>query len=148
MNGRAAAFLLGAFFTAATVVLIVSGISLVWPGTLLDRLWDVAYDKYAALLPYRFAVGPGFLALSVFSAIASVGCFLRRDWGRRLAVGIFALNAAGDAGQILIGRVTEGAISVLIAALLVFWLTRPSVRRAFVPVRESPGLPLTRSPRL
>ena len=42
MNGRATAFLLGAFFTTATVVLIVSGISLVWPGTLLDRLWDVA----------------------------------------------------------------------------------------------------------
>ena len=131
VNGRIGAVLLGGFFGAATCILLVTGTSLTWPGTPLDLIWSLAEDKHADLLPYRRLAGGGFLLLSVVMVLASFGCFTRREWGRRLAITIFAANAAGNAAQFLSGHVVEGAIGVSVSGALIVYLTRPHTRRAF-----------------
>jgi hypothetical protein len=64
-------------------------------------------------------------------AAASVGTFGRRRWGLWLALAIFAVNAAGDAARIPGGAALEGAIGVAVTAIILWWLTRAPVRRAF-----------------
>ena len=123
--------LLALFFLAATGVLISVGISLLLPGTPLDAIWLLRPDRQALLMPYRQYVGPGFLALAIPMALASVGCFLGKPWGWWLAVAIFAANGIGDAVQLLTGHLLEGAFGLVVAGALIFWLTRPQVRAAF-----------------
>jgi hypothetical protein len=64
-------------------------------------------------------------------ASASIGCFRRRIWGWWLAVVIFLINGLSDAGQILIGHFLEGGVGVAVAGVILFYLSRPHVRRAF-----------------
>jgi len=42
------------------------------------------------------------------------------------------MNLAGDIGNTLIGERLKGLVGVMIAALLLYYLTRPSVRSYFL----------------
>ena len=48
-----------------------------------------------------------------------------------MAIAIFAANAAGDFGQILAGRIFEGALGIFVAVAVVLHLMRPRVRSEF-----------------
>ena len=128
---RAGVMLLGAFFCVATLILIAAGSALVWPDTFLEAVWKVYEARRATLMPYRQIAGPGFLALSLAMAAASAGCLGRHEWGRRLAIAIFAVNGASDVAQLILGHYLEGGIGVVAAGLLIFWLTRPLTRSVF-----------------
>lgn len=128
---RTGVMLLGIFFFVATLILIAAGSALMWPHTFLEVVWKVYEARRALLMPYRQIAGPGFLALSLVMAVASVGCFRRREWGRVLAIAIFAVNGAGDVVQLLLGHWLEGGIGVTAAGLLIHWLTRPAVKEVF-----------------
>ena len=124
--------LIAIFFALATCILIGAGAALLLPGSRLEAIWLVYPARRAMLMPYRAWLGPGFLALAVAMASASVGCFLRRRWGWRLATLIFAVNGLGDALQLFMGRFVEGGIGVAAAGAILFYLSRPAVRAAFV----------------
>jgi hypothetical protein len=76
--------------------------------------------------------GALFLFLSLILATAAIGWFKRRQWGWRLAVIILAIHLAGDLGNILLGRLLEGALGVLVAGALLIYLLRPTTRAQFV----------------
>jgi hypothetical protein len=128
---RATPLLLAIFSGAAAVVLLISAVTLIAPGGPLDVIWRVAEDKHTTLLPYRHAVWPAFLVLAAAAAAASVGCYRRRRWGWWMVVAGLVANGVGDALQIFVGRPMEGIFGVVIAALLLVWLTRGSVRDQF-----------------
>jgi len=94
-------------------------------------IWRVAESKHALLLHYSDLVGPAFLLLAIVSVVASVGCYRRRRWGWWIAVAALAANGIGDAAQIFAGRPFEGIFGAEIAALILFWLTRKTVRNQF-----------------
>jgi hypothetical protein len=73
----------------------------------------------------------GFLLLAALMAITVWGCLQRRRWGWQMAIAIFAANAAGDFGQILAGRIFEGALGIFVAVAVVLHLMRPRVRSEF-----------------
>ena len=128
---RATPLLLAVFSAAAAVLLVVTGLSLLFPGGPADVIWRAAESKHALLLPHGGLVGPAFLLLAVVSVVASVGCYRRRRWGWWIAVAALAANGIGDAAQIFAGRPFEGIFGVAIAALILFWLTRKTVRHQF-----------------
>ena len=128
---RATPALLGVFFALATLILLGAGAALLLPGTAAEIVWRLYEARRALLMPYRAWLGPGFLMLAIAMASASYGCFKRRAWGRELAIAIFAVNGIGDVVQIFIGHILEGTIGVTAAGLLIYWLTRPAVKRAF-----------------
>lgn len=127
---RVARLLLGAFFVAATALLLVSAASLAWPGTCLDAIWAIAPDKLTVLAPHRLLVAAGFAFLAAVMAVAAVGVFRRREWARKLAIAIFVVNGAGDAVDALTGQPTA-LIGVAVSGLVVFWLLQSAVRREF-----------------
>jgi hypothetical protein len=128
---RAAPLLLGVFFAAATVILVCAGSALLWPGGAMEIVWRLYEARRAMLMPYRAWLGPGFLLLAAVMASASYGCLRRKDWGRRLAAAIFAVNGAGDLAQLFLGRVVEGSVGVTVAAALIVYLLRPAAKAAF-----------------
>jgi hypothetical protein len=124
-------FLIAIFFALATFILIAAGTALLFPGSKLEIVWKLYPARRALLMPYRIWLGPGFLALAAAMVAASRGCFLHRRWGWRLAVAIFAANGLGDAIQLFMDHILEGAIGVAAAGAILFYLSRPSVRAAF-----------------
>ena len=98
----------------------------------MELVWKTYPGRRALLMPYREWLGPGFLALAAAMISASIGCFRQRKWGWWLAVAIFATNGLGDAGQIILGHLLEGGIGVVAAGAILFYLSRPAVRNAFV----------------
>jgi hypothetical protein len=128
---RATPLLLAVFSAAAAILLVVTGLSLLIPGGPLDVIWGMAENKRAFLLPYGGLVGPAFLLRAIVSVVASVGCYRRRRWGWWIAVAALAANGIGDAAQTFAGRPFEGIFGVAIAALILFWLTRKTVRNQF-----------------
>src|SRR5216684_6698804 len=86
----------GIFLLFGAVMAPIAGIALVWPGTILDRMWILNPRAYQQLAPFGKTLGIPFLLLSVALGSAAVGWFNRRRWGWRLAVFIIATQVFGD----------------------------------------------------
>jgi hypothetical protein len=124
-------FLIALFFAIATGILLGVGTALLWPGSKLEVIWKLYPARRALLMPYHMWLAPAFLMLAIVMVSASIGCFLRRIWGWWLAVAIFLVNGLSDVAQILLGHFLEGGIGVAGAGVILFYLSRPSVRGAF-----------------
>lgn len=122
---------LAAFFALAELLTAVVFVTLLAPGTPIDAIWAIKPAEYQDLLLLRPASTLGFLVLAAAMGFALAGCSQRRHWGLNLAIAIFALNALGDAARALSGDVLEGLIGVVIAGVILWWLTRPNVRALF-----------------
>jgi hypothetical protein len=128
------------FFVFGATMSAYAAISLLIPGTFLDALWALNKQGHEGLA----ALGPlgavPFAVLSPMLGLAAVGWFRRRRWGWILGITIIAINMAGDISQIVFGERWKGAMGVVIAALLLVYMTRPGVRTYFcgsVPARFS-----------
>ena len=128
--------LLSAFFAIATLILVGVGLALLLPSSPLEAIWRLYPARRAELTPYRLWMGPGFLALAVTMAAASVGCLTRRRWGWILAVAIFTVNGVSDLAQLVMGRWLEGGVGVAAAGAILFYLFRPRIRAAFCHLRR------------
>lgn len=122
---------LGSFFTLAALFCSLAAFTLTYPETWLSAVWHVKPDAFAQLLLLRPWTVAGFVLLSALMAVTAWGCFQRRRWGWRMAIAIFAANAAGDFGQILAGRIFEGALGIFVVVAIVLYLTRPRVKAEF-----------------
>jgi hypothetical protein len=109
----------------------LAGITLLWRGTVLERMWMLNPGAYKQLVPFGRAAGILFLLLGAALALAGAGWFKRRLWGWRLAVAILATQVLGDLVNALRGDVVRGAIGFTIAGALLFYVLRSEVRAVF-----------------
>jgi len=109
----------------------LAGTTLLWRGTILDRMWVLNSAAYKRLVPLGGVAGMLLLLLGTALAVAGTGWFKRRLWGWRLAVVIIATQVLGDLVNLLRGDVVKGAIGFTIAGGLLFYLLRSEVRAAF-----------------
>jgi hypothetical protein len=122
---------MGSFLFFGAAMAFCAGATLVWPGTPLDRIWELNPRAYRQLGPLGRMVGIPFLFLGYALTVAGVYWFKRKPLGWRLAVAIMAVQVAGDLGNAIRGRIFEGLIGATIAGALLFHLLRPSVRELF-----------------
>jgi len=108
-----------------------AAVTLLKPGTVLDRLWALNKTGHAQLASLGKGAGLGFVVLSALLCAAAVGWFQRRYWGWVLGTTIIALNAAGDLINGVMGEWLKGAVGVAIAGLLLIYMTRSEVRNYF-----------------
>jgi len=116
---------------ASTAIALITGVSLAFPGTFLDRIWALKRGAYIEFVTLGRPAGISLMILGLICAIAAAGLLKRRKWAWWLAVGLFVVNVAGDAARIFTGEPVKGAFGVAIAAGFVIYLTRLRVREYF-----------------
>ena len=113
----------------ASLALLVGGLILVIAASLPPSI-DVQGEAGA------FALGTVLILLGVLSLIVAWGLWTLQPWARKVAM-LFAIVSLGtDVVSIVTGNY-ENAVALLIDLLLIWYLTRPSVRAAFVRVDRS-----------
>lgn len=121
----------GIFLFFGALMACFAGVTLVWRGSPLDGIWSLNPTAFQQLIPLGTKVGILFLLLSAALAIAGVGWFKHRLWGWRLAVGIILIQILGDLVNSLRGDFLRGAIGLIFASALLFYILRPQVRSRF-----------------
>jgi hypothetical protein len=109
----------------------LAGTLLLWPGTVLDKLWALNQPAHEALAPSGTFMGPLFFLLSITLGIAAVGWFKQRVWGWRLTVLIISTQVVGDFVNLVRGDLLRGGTGLLIAGALLFYLLRSDIRTTF-----------------
>jgi hypothetical protein len=136
---------MGAFFVFGATMAAYAAVTLLKPGTLLDALWVLNKRGHAGLVVLGTGAVLLFAVLSALLGLAAVGWFRRRYWGWILGVTIIAINATGDLINSVMGEWLKGAVGVVIAGLLLIYLTRAGVRsyfhRGHAAIKHSPTTP-------
>ncbi len=122
---------MGVFFWFAATCAFYAAITLTFPGTPLDRLWDVNPTGHAGLLPLGRVMGLPFLLLAVVAATLGRGWWQHRRYAWYGAVIGIGVNMLGDLGQACLGRWREGLVGVVAAGLVLIYLALPGTRRHF-----------------
>ena len=122
---------IGIFLFFGAPMASLAGITLVWRGTALDRMWTLNPRAHNELAPLGQTMSLLFLSLAVALALAGTGWLKRRRWGWQLAVVIIGTQVLGDVTNIFYGRIIQGVVGVTIAGALLFYVTRPYVRAIF-----------------
>ena len=86
----------GVFLLFGAAMASLAGATLVWPRTVLDRLWILNPRAYNQLSPLGKTAGIAFLSLGAALAVAGAGWLRRRFWGWALAVVIIATQALAN----------------------------------------------------
>src|SRR5215467_12034641 len=98
----------GIFFYFAMTMALYAAITLLRPGTVLDRLWSLNPVAHRDLLMFRRPAGVMFLLIAAVAAIAGLGWFHRRIWGWRLAVFGIGAQVLGDCVNLVRGDFLRG----------------------------------------
>ena len=122
---------IGIFLLFGAAMAAYAGTTLIWRGTVLDKLWALNPRAYEQLAPLGRIVGLAFLLLSAALVAAAAGWFKRRIWGWGLATGVILTQVVGDLFNLLRGDFLRGGIGCVIAGSLLFYLLRPKVRIFF-----------------
>lgn len=121
----------GVFLCFGAAMTALAAVTLLWPGTPLDRMWTLNRVAHSQLFPRRLIFGPMFVLLSSAFTCATIGWFQCRRWGWRLAVTIICIQVPVDLGNVIRGDWLQGIIGVLLAAALLVYMRRPELRNRF-----------------
>ncbi|MGA8524736.1 MAG: hypothetical protein WB629_01560 [Candidatus Sulfotelmatobacter sp.] len=122
---------IGAFLFFGAAMASLAGITLIWRGTILYRVWVLNPRAWQQLAPSGKLVGISFLILATVLALAGVGWFRRQLWGWRLCVAIIATQVLGDLVNCLRGDFLRGGVGFAIGGALLIYLLRPKIRAYF-----------------
>ena len=122
---------MGVFLYFGAVMAFLAGVTLVWRGTFLDRLWILNLRAYKQLLRIGTAADSSFLLLAVILTVAGTGWFRRRFWGWALASVIIATQVLGNVVNAARGDFLRGGMGFLLSGALLCFLLRPKVRAVF-----------------
>jgi hypothetical protein len=122
---------MGIFLFFGATMASIAGVTLIWRGTILDRVWALNAPAYRQLAPFGRTVGIPLLLLGATMAVAGTAWFKRRLWGWRLAVAIIATQVLGDLVNAFMGDLVRGGVGFVIAGALLVYLLRPEVRGTF-----------------
>jgi hypothetical protein len=122
----------GIFLIFAAIMACLAATTLLWRGTMLDRVWALNPTAHKQLAPLGGIVGIFFLLLGAVLAAAGIGWLRRRLWGWRLAVAIITAQVLGDVVNCVRGDWLRGGVGVIIAGAVLLFLLQSRIRATFV----------------
>jgi hypothetical protein len=118
------------FLPAATIVALIVGESLLFPNTLLDKLWKFNRGLFHSI--GRLS-GMFLLALGVGMFFAALGLLRRQQWAWCFGVVLFAIDACGNiVSYFLTHDALRSLTGAIVSATFLFFLCRDSVRGYFL----------------
>jgi hypothetical protein len=124
---------IGVFCYFAMTMAVYAGVTLLRPGTALDRLWSLNPVAHQELLMFRKPTGVMFLLIAAVAATTGLGWFRRRMWAWRLAVFGIAIQVLGDCVNLVRGDFLRGGPGLLIGGALLIYLLSDKIKRNFNP---------------
>lgn len=122
---------MGVFLHFGAVMALLAGVTLVWHGTFMDRVWILNQRAYNQLAPLGKAAGISFLFLSAALVFAGAGWLFRRFWGWVSTVVIIATQFLANLVNAATGDLLRGSVGFLLSGALLYFLLRPKVRKVF-----------------
>jgi uncharacterized membrane protein (UPF0136 family) len=116
--------LLVIFFAAGALICLVTMLALAFPGGLLEPIWRlkpnarVEFQKIGSLSMALMAV------VGAACGLAAVGLAKNAEWGRRLAIGVLAVNLVGDSLNALLRHDPRTLIGLPIGGLMILYLVK------------------------
>src|SRR4051812_14646558 len=92
------------FLVFGATMAALAGMTLVFPQSFLTAMWRLNPTAYAQMAPWGVLAGIPMLLLSAVMVCAALGWYRRRRWGWTLAVIVIATQTAGDAANLIAGR--------------------------------------------
>jgi hypothetical protein len=123
---------IGIFFYFACLMSSYAAVTLAKPGTFLDSLWTMNRGAHIQLAAVGRIIAIPFAVLAVVMFLAGWGWLRRRYWAWVLAVSVIAINCAADLIHAAMGDWVKSGVGIIIAGLLLFYLTRRAVREYFL----------------
>ena len=119
---------------------------LVFPGTALDAAWRLKPSAREELLPMGMVAVMTMLATGVACALAAIGLARRKEWGRRIAIAVLAINLLGDTANALIRHDWRTLIGLPIGGVMIAYLFGIAVRQwIYAPRLTNRGQAIARS---
>ncbi len=116
----------------ATAIAAVTGTSLAFPGTLLDRLWDLNPQAYAGFQTLGRVAGALLWLIGSVACSAGLGLLRRKRWAWWLSIALFAITGGGDAFNMVVRRDwMRSGVGVCISGGFLLALILPGVRGFF-----------------
>jgi hypothetical protein len=114
--------LLALFFAAGALICLVTMLALAFPGGFLDPIWRLRPD--ARIEFQKLGNWSVFLMATVGIAcgLAALGLARCAEWGRRLAIGILAVNLVGDSLNAFLRHDLRTLIGLPIGGLMIWYL--------------------------
>lgn len=122
---------LGVFFAAGFLIALTSSVSLLFPGSFLEPMWQLNPRARTAFSSMGIWAPVLLITVSVACAVAAFGLWQGRRWGYRVATGLLIVNLVGDVANVALGTEPRAIVGVPIVAALLFYLSRPGVRVFF-----------------
>jgi len=124
--------IVAAFLWIAMLIGLAVGAALLFPGTILDRMWVYNQPAHAAFHAAGRTSGVGFLVLGLVVGVTAGGLSGGRRWAWWLAILIFALNGIGDLFGLLATRdLLRSGSGLVIAVGFLAVLLRRNARVSF-----------------
>ena len=112
------------FFAAAALICLVTMLALAFPGGFLEPIWRL---KPEARIEFQ-QIGNWSVALMALvgaaCGLAAVGLAMNAEWGRRLAIGVLAVNLIGDSLNALLHHDPRTLIGLPIGGLMILYLVK------------------------
>jgi len=123
---------IAAILSLAAVIATVTGISLLFPNPIWDRMWNLNRPAYVAFAGLGRLSGALLLTLAVVALATALGLLAGKKWSWRAAVVLFAVNGLGDLITLIVAHdLARSGSGVLVASLFLYLLTRADTRRYF-----------------
>ena len=117
------------FFAAGALICLVTMLALAFPGGFLEPIWRL---KPEARVEFQRIGSASIALMAVVGAacgLAAVGLAKNAEWGRRLAIGVLAVNLVGDSLNALLRHDVKTLIGLPIGGLMILFLVRRGAPR-------------------
>jgi hypothetical protein len=116
--------LLVIFFAAGALICLVTMLALAFPGGFLEPIWRM---KPEARVEFQRIGSASIALMAVVGAacgLAAIGLAKNAEWGRRLAIGVLAVNLVGDSLNALLRHDVKTLIGLPIGGLMILYLLK------------------------
>ena len=118
------------FFAAGASVCLVTMLALVFPGSLLESIWRLKPEAQTQF--QEMGSGASIALMTLVGAacgLAAIGLARNAEWGRRLAIGVLAVNLIGDSLNAWLRHDPKTLIGLPIGGIMIVYLVKKRFSR-------------------